>query len=375
MKGPMYRRIEFAVCLLGCLWVGCLGGDAEPANQQADLGGLVDGAVANAPGCMGLAIGVEHKAARAERFYGDTGNHGRPNADTEFGIGSITKTFTATLLAHEDQQGEIRLNEPLARYAPPGMQVPSFNGRPILMLHLADHTSGLPRRIPNIGPPLMPETMWRFTSSYQLPYAPGERYLYSNLGYGLLARAIVRHMRSTEDQAYARIITTPLGMANTAIDLAPAQRARLAHGYLRNGSRATETAPGFPALAGAGAVHSTLRDMMRYLDFELGKIRQPLASLLPAMHRPYHAAGPDNSVGLGWEMRDGPDGTKLIFKDGAVPGYAAFIAFTPSSQTGVVVLANQTGCPVVRIGMQLVRGMNAPAAIAVDHLPGSDQEE
>jgi hypothetical protein len=185
----MYRRIEFAVCLLGCLWVGCLGGDAEPANQQADLGGLVDGAVANAPGCMGLAIGVEHEAARAERFYGDTGNHGRPNADTEFGIGSITKTFTATLLAHEDERGEIRVNEPLARYAPPGVQVPSFNGRPILMIHLADHTSGLPRRVPNIGPPLMPEAMWRFASSYRLPYAPGERYLYSNLGYGLLARA------------------------------------------------------------------------------------------------------------------------------------------------------------------------------------------
>jgi hypothetical protein len=74
-------------------------------------------------------------------------------------------------------------------------------------------------------------------------------------------------------------------------------------------------------------------------------------------------------------MRDRPDGTKLIFKDGAVPGYAAFIAFAPSSQTGVVVLANQTGCPVVRIGMQLVHGMYAPAAIAVDHLPGSDQEE
>jgi D-alanyl-D-alanine-carboxypeptidase/D-alanyl-D-alanine-endopeptidase len=379
MKAPIYRRIVFpaagAACLLGCLWVGCLGISAEPADQHADLARLIDGSVANAPGCMGLAIGVEHQAALAERFYGDTGNHGRPNADTEFGIGSITKTFTATLLAHEDQQGDIRLNEPLARYAPPGTQVPSYHGQPILMLHLADHTSGLPRRVPNIGPPLMPEAMWRFAGSYQLSHPPGEQYLYSNLGYGLLARAIVRHMRSTEDQAYTRIITTPLGMTDTAIDLTAAQRARLAQGYLRNGSPATETAPGFPAMAGAGAVHSTLRDMMRYLDFELGKIQQPLTSLLPAMHRPYHAKGSDSSVGLGWEMRNRPDGTSLIFKDGAVPGYSAFIVFAPSSQTGAVVLANQAGCPVVRIGMQLMRGMNAPAAVPVDHLPRSDEEE
>jgi CubicO group peptidase (beta-lactamase class C family) len=128
-------------------------------------------------------------------------------------------------------------------------------------------------------------------------------------------------------------------------------------------------------MAGAGAVHSTLRDMMRYLDFELGKIRQPLTSLLPAMHRAYHAEGPDSSVGLAWNMRNRPDGTKLISKDGAVPGYAAFIVFAPSSQTGAVVLANQVGCPVVKIGMQLMRGMNAPATIPADHLPRSDEEE
>src|SRR5476649_623507 len=107
MGAPMYRRIVFAaraaVCLLaglgaGCLGFGCLRASAEPADQQADLGRLIDGVVSNVQSCTGLAIGIEHEAARAERFYGKTGNRGRPNADTEFEIGSITKTFTATLL-------------------------------------------------------------------------------------------------------------------------------------------------------------------------------------------------------------------------------------------------------------------------------------
>jgi CubicO group peptidase (beta-lactamase class C family) len=321
-----------------------------------------------------LAIGVVQQAAHAERFYGDTGNRGRPNVDTEFEIGSITKTFTATLLAYLDQKGEIRLNDPLARYAPPGMRVPSFNGQPILMLHLADHTSGLPRRVQNFRPPLMPETMWRIVSGYQLSHAPGEQYLYSNLGYGLLARAIVRHLGSSEDAAYAQTITGPLEMRDTAIHLAPAQHARLAQGYFQNGSPAPENAPGFPAMAGAGAVRSTLRDMMRYLDFELGKVDLPLTSLLPAMHRPYHAAGPNSSIGLGWEMRERPDGTKLIFKDGAVTGYAAFIVFSPSDQSGAVVLANQAGCPVGRIAMQIMRELKVSGANSSDTSPSSEQE-
>jgi serine-type D-Ala-D-Ala carboxypeptidase/endopeptidase len=161
-----------------------------PAASPDDLGRLADDVVMRASSCIGLAIGAVQGDARAQRFYGDTGNRGRPNADTEFEIGSITKTFTATLLAYEDRAGRMRLDDPLAQYAPPGIRVPSFEGRQILMLHLADHTSALPRMVQGFTPPLMPEAMWRFVGNNQLTRAPGEQFLYSNLGFGLLARAI-----------------------------------------------------------------------------------------------------------------------------------------------------------------------------------------
>jgi CubicO group peptidase (beta-lactamase class C family) len=130
-----------------------------------------------------------------------------------------------------------------------------------------------------------------------------------------------------------------------------------------------------PAMAGAGAVRSTLRDMMRFLDFELGKIEVPLASLQTMMRQPYHAAGPDSSVGLGWHMRDRPDGTKVIFKDGAMPGYSAFIIFAPSSRAGAVVLANQAGCPVGKIAKQLMDGLNPSGANPGSDLPPSEEED
>ena len=68
-----------------------------------------------------------------QRFYGDTKNHGPPKADTLFEIGSITKTFTATVLVFADQHGTMHIGDPLARYALSGFHVPDFNGKPKLL--------------------------------------------------------------------------------------------------------------------------------------------------------------------------------------------------------------------------------------------------
>jgi len=363
-----YSRFS-AVAVCAALLASVVNAGAESSPET--LGQTIDQAVAHVPACVGLAIGATKANVSAQRFYGDAGNHGPPKADTIFGIGSITKTLTATLLAFEDQQGTMHLDDPLARYAPPGFHVPDFNGQPILLVHLADHTSGLPRLVPNPSPPMPPERLWRFIGNYQLPQAPGEKYLYSNLGFALLARAMVRRSNASEDQLYARIITGPLGMNDTAIELTPAQRARLAQGFQPNRQTAPEFGPAFPAMNGAGGVRSTLKDMMRYLDFELGRVDVPLRSLLPVLHQPRQAIAPNVSVGLAWQMRDGPNG-RVIFKDGAVPGYTSFMAFTPSHGTGVVILSNQEQCAVSKIASQIMGGLNGADG---QDLPPSDGNE
>jgi D-alanyl-D-alanine-carboxypeptidase/D-alanyl-D-alanine-endopeptidase len=345
--------------------------NARAESTPETLGQVIDQAVAHVPACVSLAIGARQGNVRAQRFYGNTGNPGPPEADTEFEIGSITKTMTATLLAFEDQRGTMHIDDPLARYAPPGDRVPDFNGQPIVLAHLAEHTSGLPRVVPNPSSPMPPERLWRFVDSYRLPRAPGEQYLYSNLGFALLARAMVRRLNASEDQLYARIITGPLALHDTAIELTPAQRARLAQGFRANRQPAPEFGPGFPAMAGAGAVRSTLDDMMRYLDFELGRVDIPLRSLLPVLHQPRHAAVPNGSVGLAWQMRNGPNG-RVVFKDGAMPGYASYMAFAPSQGTGVVVLSNQAQCAVPKIASLIMRELNGTDEL---DLPPSDSGE
>jgi CubicO group peptidase (beta-lactamase class C family) len=373
----MHRRVTIeALSCAAALWTALSCDSAAAQSDAGNLTRLIDEAVPQAGGaCRGLAIGIKKGTVRAQRFYGVTGHGGRPGPDTEFEIGSITKTFTATLLAWADRQGRMHIDDPLAKYVPPDARVPLFNGQPIRLAHLAEHTAGLPRKMPTPGPRLMPPAVWEFLSNYQLTRPPGAQFLYSNLGYGILALAIVRTYGQRLEPLIASVITRPLGMHDTAINLGPAQHARLAQGFGPKGNPAPENTPGFPAMNGAGAVRSTLNDMMRYLDFELGETRSPLNSLLPVTHQVRHPAGPHGSVGLGWQMQMLASGQPIILKDGAMPGYASFMVFAPSTHTGAVILSNQARCPVRKIGATLINALNDGSGQPPDVPPSEDEDD
>jgi len=252
----------------------------------------------------------------------------------------------------------MRVNEPLAKFAP--SRIPNWRGEPIRLGQLADHTSGLPRQMLSLPPRLMPEDVWTFLARYQLTRPPGAQYVYSNVGVNALGLAIERAHGASLEQLYARVITGPLGMTDTAMQLSVARHARLALGFTANRQRASEFTPGFPFVGGASALRSTLRDMMRYLAFELGEGRSPLDSLLPILHQPRHAAAQDD-VGLGWNIRTLRNGVQVIWKDGLMPGYSSYINLGPSSRTGSVVLANQARCGVGPVAAELITRLNGLA--------------
>jgi serine-type D-Ala-D-Ala carboxypeptidase/endopeptidase len=166
---------------------------AEPTRQELEH--WINDA-AQSSRCIGLAVGVKSGDTVAMGFFGTTANNGVPTTDAEFEIGSITKTFTTTLLARADQQGRMRIDEPLAKFAP--SRIPHWRGEPIRLVHLADHTSGLPRQMPSLPPRLVPKDIWNFLARYQLTRPPGAQYVYSNIGVNVLGLAIERaHPRFT----------------------------------------------------------------------------------------------------------------------------------------------------------------------------------
>ena len=267
-----------------------------------------------------------------------------PDSTTVFEIGSVTKVFTALLLAEMAGRGEVALDDPIADYLPDTLAV-AFGER-VTLEHLAAHTSGLPRLPDNlpIADPSNPYAaysagdLYRFLERHELQREPGAAYEYSNLGPALLGHLLARHAGKPYELLLRERVLGPLGLDDTAITLTDDQRARLATGH--SGGRAV---PGwdFQVIAPAGALRSTGADMLRFLRANLGLIETPLADELAqarAVRAP--AYGDSMAVALGWHTRSGPD-AEVVWHNGGTGGYRSFVGFDPAAQRGVVVLTNE----------------------------------
>jgi CubicO group peptidase (beta-lactamase class C family) len=304
-----------------------------------------------------LAIGIHDRGREATFFYGDAGRDlGTPTADTLFELGSLTQVFTATILAALVERGLVRLEDPLQRYVPRGITVPSFQGVPIRLIDLATHTSGLPPDLPNRGATLTLERMWEFVNSYKLERPPGGQYLHSNLGFALLGRALVR---AAGTQSYQDVLTRevliPLGMSSTWLLPEIPNRERLSLGRGVDGEVARYDLPSWPALLPATGLSSSLDDMMKFLRFAMGARETALSPLLEFLERPRHGAAPYGNVALGWQVQMlEEDQVALVTKHGETLGFSSLMAFVPSLHLGVVVLvgspheAKQIGTEVLQ---------------------------
>lgn len=307
------------------------------------------------PNAVGVAVGVIKDGKAYERFFGTVrkGEDIRPDGKTLFQLASVTKTFTAALLAKSVQDGVVQLNDPLAKYLPPGTQMPA--GGPITLLDLATHSSGLPR---------LPRLMGRTTSykealeqlpTYRLAFKPGDGYLYSNLGFGLLGFALARANNASNWQELVKQkIMEPLGMVDTTVFLTPGQRARVASGYSKTGELSHWTNPAFPAVNPAGALYSDMDDMMKYLNWMMGSGLSELNGLREIMLQPYKPMKKTTmKQGLAWALTRMPDGRTFIDKDGALQAFVSYICWIKEAHVGVVVLANSR-CKIQAPARQLI---------------------
>lgn len=283
------------------------------------------------------------------------------DADTVFEIGSVTKVFTALLLAEAVNRGEVSLDDPAQKFLPPGVKMPRFGEREIRMIDLATHTSGLPRLPANLDPNDMrnpyagytTEKLYEFLSTFELPREPGSRYEYSNLGAGLLGHLLARRAGVDYETLLRDRITRVLGMKSTTITLSPELQKRLALGH--NGERQTTPNWDLAALAGAGALRSSVSDLLTFLHATLGyrktRIRQPVEAML-AVRR--ETASPNVNVALGWHVLKTPAGREIVLHDGGTGGYRSFVGFDPKRRIGIVILANMfTDVGVNDIGLHL----------------------
>jgi D-alanyl-D-alanine-carboxypeptidase/D-alanyl-D-alanine-endopeptidase len=268
------------------------------------------------------------------------------NGDTLFEIGSITKVFTALILADMVVHDEVKLDTPVASLLPSTVKVPRRNGRQITLRDLAMHLSGLPRMPTEYKPADMEnpfvgfgkEQLYQFLSGYTLTRDIGSQYEYSNLGAGLLAHALACKAGMNYSELLRLRVLDPLGMTSTGIILSEDQKRRLATGY--DGALFPAKNWDFDALAGAGALRSTANDLLKFLAANLELTRTPLTPAMRLMRSVRHSAeSPDMDIMLGWHVWR-RYGAEIIWHNGVTGGYWSFIGFDPAKKIGSVVLSN-----------------------------------
>jgi len=264
-----------------------------------------------------------------------------PDGDTVYEIGSITKTFTATLLAQAVLAGAVTLDTPVAQLLP-DFKIPSRGAMQITLGELATQHSALPRLPSNMLPKDGADPyadydaakLKTFLAGYELPRDPGAIYEYSNLGFGLLGYALAQSEHTSWSALTDDRILKPLGMTMSGAALSDAMRAHLAPGHdsMGNGAKNWD----FDVLAGAGAIRSTANDLLRYMKANMGIDRSPLAAAMKLAQAPLSDANKTNRIGLAWMTSR----TGIVWHNGGTGGYRSFLGFTADRQHGVVILSN-----------------------------------
>lgn len=329
---------------------------------------------------LAVVIGVSTPAGRQVWGFGGIDRDGRrvpPDGRTLYEIGSITKTFTGTVLADLVRDGTVALDDPVREYLPPDWSVPTRDGREVSLLHLTTHTSSLPRMPPGFLPLLV------LTGSGEDPYAGykrdnlrltlwqlelsrpiGSRFEYSNLGVGLLGDALARAAGEPDaEPLFQKRLLTPLGLTDTAFTLTEEQLARLAPPFRANGWRAHNWH--FDCLKACGGLRSTADDLLTYAEAALGRAETPLRPAFELATQPWRqTCEGERSVGLGWfvqPIRD-PDQSsaapgRLIWHGGATGGYRTFLGLLPERGCAVVILSNSAADVDPALVTPLVRGL------------------
>ena len=289
-----------------------------------------------------LVVAVAQRGVQTVYAAG-TVDGARPGLRTRYEIGSVTKTVTALALAVAVGRGEVALDTPLQALLPDSVRLlPAASG--IRLVHLATHTSGLPRlptllRTPSILDPYADYTgsdLMAFASTAVPAAAPGGVYAYSNVGAGLLAWALARRAGVSVEAMLTERVLAPLGMADASFG------GPVAGPHTSDG---TAIAPWTwtDALAGAGGLRASAADLLALAGAVVAPDASPLHDALRLSVEPRALSPGRFRVGLVWHLLPVEDGISptTVFHGGRTFGSSAFVGVVPDACVGVAVLTNR----------------------------------
>lgn len=367
---PVRRPAHHLVTALACSFAVAAGSQAAAPANPAAIRAIVDQAVRpvmaqhDLPG-MAVAVTVDGKAM----FF----NYGlaskapaRPVTEhTLFELGSISKTFTATLGSHAQVQGKLALDEH------PGKYIPALAGSALdraSLLEFATYTAaGLPLQVPDAVKDDAQALAW--LRAWQPEAPPGTQRRYSNPSIGLFGRITATALGLEFGEALERQLFPALGLKHSHVRVPDAAMPGYAWGYDQAGKPVRVSPDVFDAES--YGVKASAADLIRFVQANIDPVQlpAPLRRAVEATHIGYYQVGP-MVQGLGWEQYRGPlnlqrlvegnapdmafeahpasplaptpapAGT-LFNKTGSTRGFGAYAAFIPERKIGIVMLANK----------------------------------
>src|SRR5262245_44285781 len=370
LGGAIMRFVTVALLmLLACGGPAAADRDAERiVERQVQSIVPPDGA-----GGVAVALRIDGKTSFFNYGWADRAGERRITSDTLFNLASLRKVFETTLLAQAVRKGELRLDDPAAKYVVELQQGGDI--RRVTLGQLATHTSGL--LLPQDHPPwpdwgyTLPEFI-RTLNDWKAEKPPGQHHLYTHAGFILLQLTLERRYGTPIDELIEQRLLRPLGMTSTVLArgddgprgrLPPELRSRAAQGYGINsepiGAPGDQT--GYYHWPGTGQMYSSPRDMALFLADNIGE--QPLErSLREAMalaHRGVLRIGPNNRQALAWETISGK-GPAIVEKYGGLNNASAYIAMVPGRRLGLVILGNRGNQYPNEVGRRILLELATP---------------
>lgn len=343
---------------------------SAPANP-ADVHAVVDAAIRPLMArhdIPGMSVGVLVDGQPHVFHYGQADReHAVPvGDDTLFEVGSVSKTFTATLAAYAEATGRLSLDDHPSRF------VPALKGRPIdraTLRQLGTYTpGGLPLQFPETVAD-GDDAVIAWLRDWHASAAPGTRREYSNPSLGLFGLATARALHDDFAHAMEATLFPAFGLSHTFIHVPERARAQYAWGY--RGAKPAHVNPGPFGIETYG-VKTTAADLLRFVQAQVepSALPAPMRRAVEATHVGLYRAGP-LVQGLGWEQYPWPlsrewllggnsaemildpqpaqalgpgqasTGPRLFDKTGSTGGFGAYVLFVPSARFGLVLLANR----------------------------------
>ncbi|NMN74855.1 beta-lactamase class C [Pseudomonas sp. KD5] len=326
----------------------------EPVMQQQKIPGLA------------VAITVHGQPHYFNYGVASKENGKAVTENTLFEIGSVSKTFTATLAAYAQASGKLSLSDNASQVLP-ALRGSAFDN--ISVLQLGTYTAGgLPLQFP--GEADRQDKMLGYFKQWKPTYAAGTHRQYSNPSLGLFGYLAAQSMGAPFDELMEKTLLPKLGLKHSYLKVPQDQMALYAQGYSKD-DKPVRVEPG--ALdSEAYGVKTSAADLLRYVEANMNpaSLEKPLQQAIASTHTGYYRVG-EMTQGLGWELYNYPvtldtllagnssqmaleahevqwltppqpqRDTLLINKTGSTGGFGAYVAFIPAKDIGIVILANK----------------------------------